>query len=153
MNFRLRLSLFALALGCATGTAQAASSASSEVSGSVSNSVGSISNSVGKSSDSSSKGKDVAAGDYRVIEVAAADAQGRMQLRLQATTDASVEGELYLNLPTAAVARGGLAPGVTVTAKVRAYGLEFTAAAAKQPFFLALHDDWYRELDSKAVVL
>ena len=153
MNHRTRLCVVALLLAPATWSAHAASSASSEVSGSVSTSVGASSNSVGKSSDSSSKGKDVAAGDYRVIEVAAADATGRMKVRLQATTDASVEGELYLTLPPAAVARGELAPGAVVTAKVRPYGLEFIAAAAQQPFFLALHDDWYRELDSRAVVL
>jgi hypothetical protein len=153
MYSRLRLIAAACLLAGTALNARAASSAASEVSGSVSTSVGALSNSVGRSSDSSSRGRDVAAGDYRVIEMAAADARGLVRVRLQATSDSSVEGALFLTLPIAAVARGELAPGATVTARARPYGLEFTAAATRQAFFLALSDDWYRELDSRAVVL
>jgi hypothetical protein len=153
MNTRLRLIAAACLLGGAALTARAASSAASEVSGSVSTSVGALSNSVGRSSDSSSRGRDVAAGDYRVIELAAADARGLVRVRLQSNTDASIEGTLFLTLPPAAITRGELAPGAVVTARPRPYGLEFSAAATQQAFFLALSDDWYRELDSRAVVL
>jgi len=158
MNTRPQLALAtalaaALILSTAAGAVQAASSAASEVSGSVSTSVGALSNSVGKSSDSSTKGTKVAAGDYRVTEVAQADAAGRVRVKLQSTQDTSAEGELILTLPQNAAERGQLAPGVVVTAKTRAYGLEFVAAAAQQTFFLALHDDWFRELDSRPVVL
>ena len=137
--------------------ALAASSASSEASGSSSTSVGSLSNSVGKSSDSSSgKDKAVAEGDYRVIEVAAAaDQPGKLRVQLQATADDSVNGALFLTLPQAAVARGQLSRGAVVSARQRAYGVEFAAGvgSAREPFFLVMRDDWFRELDSKPVVL
>jgi hypothetical protein len=151
------LPVLSLALSLAAGAlpAVAASSASSEVSGSLSTSVGSLSNSIGKSSDSSSgKDKDVAEGDYRVVEVAAAaDQPGKLRVTLQATADASASGELLLTLPPGAVARGQLASGAVITAKRRAYGLEFAAGAAREPFFLVMRDDWFRELDSKPVTL
>lgn len=150
----LALLMFSL-LASATLPAVAASSASSQASGSSSTSVGSLSNSVGKSSDSSSgKDKEVAEGDYRVIEVAdAADQPGKMRVTLQATADNSVGGELLLTLPQGAVARGQLASGAVITAKRRAYGVEFAAGGAREPFFLVMRDDWFRELDSKPVVL
>lgn len=143
----------ALILSTAAGLSQAASSAASEISGSVSASVGAISGSVGRSSESSSRGTNVAAGDYRVVIVAQADAAGRVRVKLQSTQDSGTEGELYLTLPQVAAERGQLTPGAVITAKTRDYGLEFVAAAAQQTFFLALHDDWFRELDSRPVVL
>jgi hypothetical protein len=33
------------------------------------------------------------------------------------------------------------------------YGYEFAHADTKQPFFLALQDDWYRELRSQKVAI
>ncbi len=153
----LPVASLALLMASAALPALAASSASSESSGSSSTSVGSLSNSVGKSSDSSSgKDKDVAEGDYRVIEVAAAaDQPGKLRVKLQAAADDSLNGELYLTLPTVAVARGQLASGAVISAKQRAYGIEFAAGVgtARAPFFLVMRDDWFRELDSKPVVL
>ena len=145
----------ALLMAGATLPAGAASSASSESVGSSSTSVGSLSNSIGRSSDSSSnKDKNVADGDYRVIEVAAAvDQPGKLRVKLQAATDDSINGELFLTLPPTAVARGQLASGALVSARQRAYGIEFAAGAQRQPFFLVMRDDWFRELDSKPVVL
>lgn len=151
----LPVASLALLMASATLPALAASSASSEASGSASTSVGSLSNSVGKSSDSSSgKDKAVAEGEYRVIEVAAlADQPGMLRVQLQAAADDSVSGELFLTLPQDAVARGQLVSGAVVTAKHRAYGVEFVASATRLPFFLVMRDDWFRELDSKPVVL
>jgi hypothetical protein len=155
----LPVASLAVLMAAAALPAVAASSASSESVGSSSTSVGSLSNSVGKSSDSSSgKDKDVAEGDYRVIEVAAAaDQPGKLRVKLQAAADDSPDGELYLTLPPTAVARGQLASGAVVSAKQRAYGVEFAAgagaSATREPFFLVLRDDWFRELDSKPVVL
>lgn len=151
----LPVASLAFLMASATLSAVAASSASSEASGSSSTSVGSLSNSVGKSSDSSSgKDKEVAEGDYRVIEVAAvADKPGQMRVKLQAAADDSLSGELLLTLPQLAVVRGQLASGAVITAKRRAYGVEFAAGATREPFFLVMRDDWFRELDSKPVVL
>jgi hypothetical protein len=151
----LPVASLALLMASTALPAVAASSASSEVSGSVSTSVGSLSNSVGKSSESSTgKDKGVADGDYRVIEVAAlADQPGKLRVTLQAAADDTVNGELLLTLPQAAAARGQLASGVVVTARQRAYGVEFAAGAAREPFFLVMRDDWFRELDSRPVTL
>jgi hypothetical protein len=150
-----------LAGGCAVG-AHAASSASSEVSGSVSTSVGSLSDSVRKSSDSSSKGKDVAAGDYRLIEVAAADDRpGLLRLKLQALAGsegaqgAQGAGDFDLLLPQEAVQRAQLVAGAQISARQRPYGVEFSAGAGAdhKAFFLVMQDDWYRELNSRPVTL
>jgi hypothetical protein len=153
----LPVASLALLMASAALPALAASSASSESVGSSSTSVGSLSNSVGKSSDSSSgKDKDVAEGDYRVIEVAAAaDQPGKLRVKLQAAADDSLQGELYLTLPPTAVARGQLASGAVISARQRAYGIEFAAGVGvkREPFFLVMRDDWFRELDSKPVVL
>ena len=134
--------------------AHAASSAASSASESVSTSIGSISDSFKKSSDSSSKKNDVADGDYRVIEVAElADRPGTVRMKLQAVADATADGEFYLQVPRQTVDQAGLAAGAVITARHRVYGIEFAKAEGRQAFFLALTDDWYRELQSKAVVL
>ncbi len=142
-------------LATAALPALASSSVSSEGLSASSTSVGSLSTSIGKSSDSSSgKDKAVAEGDYRVIAVAAlADQPGKLRVQLQAAADDSASGELFLTLPQGAVARGQLAQGAIVSARHRAYGIEFAAGARHEPFFLVLRDDWFRELDSKPVVL
>ena len=154
MNHTPRLSALCAALlfGGAALPALAESSASSAVSDSVSTSLGSLSNSVGKSSDSS-RGKNVVQGDYRVIEMAAADGRGVVRVKLQALADAGVAGELELTLPREAAERGHLGTGAIVTASTRPYGVEFAAGAPREAFFLALHDEWYRELNSKPVLL
>jgi hypothetical protein len=77
----------------------------------------------------------------------------RLRLKLQAVADASPTGEFYLYLPRAAVAQGGLQTGHVVTAKPRPYGLEFSVATTQQPFFLVLHDDWFRDLQTQVVSL
>jgi hypothetical protein len=131
--------------------AVAASSASSASSEGSSASVGSLSTSVEKSSASSTKGDKVAAGDYRIVEMAAADSQpGKMRLTLKALDGSD---EFFLYVPQEAAQQGRLAAGGLVTAKARDYGVEFSAGAAKEAFFLALHDTWHQELRTLPVTL
>ena len=132
----------------------AASSAASSASDSSATSVGSISGSVEKSSASSSKTTGVAQGDYKIIELAAAPQRpGALRIKLQAVAEPGADGELFLTLPQQAFEQGALALGATVTARPRPYGTEFASGVTGQAFFLVLTDDWYRELQSHAVLL
>jgi hypothetical protein len=143
----------AVLLCAASLPALAESSASSAASGSVSTSVGSLSTSLQKSSDGSSKGTDVADGDYRIIELAAAaDRPGTLRLTLQAQAGGSDE-PFFLYLPEQTVERSQLAQGGTVTARQRAYGVEFSRGDRQEAFFLVMADDWYRELQTNVVRL
>jgi len=152
-RFNPSLAAFALLCGAGALPALAESSASSAASNSASTSVGSSSTSVEKSSDSS-KGNNVAEGDYRIIEMAAAaDRPGAVRLKLQALAERGAAGEFFLVLPQQAVDQGRLAAGQTVTARQRAYGLEFARSETQQAFFLVLADDWYRELQTNPVRL
>ncbi len=143
----------AAALLLASGPALAASSASSAVSDSIATSVGSSSTSIQKSSDSSSSKDDkVAEGDYKIVEVAAAPARpGTVRLKLQPV--AGKAGEFFLFMPQEAFEQSHLAPGHVVTAKPRAYGLQFTYADSQKAFFLVLDDEQHRELQTKVVSL
>jgi hypothetical protein len=152
------LAPLALLIASAALPVLAASSASSASSDSVSTSVGSVSTSFEKSSDSSSKGKDVAAGDYKVIEMAAApNRPGMARMKLQAVAKTGAEGEFFLYLPQEAADQSRLQPGSVITANARPYGLEFahasTATTTRKPFFLVLADEWFRELQTKVVSL
>jgi hypothetical protein len=152
--FKKCLIWMAVSLWAAAMPAFAASSAASSASESLTTSVGSSSNSIQKSSNSSSKNKDVAAGEYRIVEVAAlAERPGVLRMKLQALADTGVDGELFLVLPQVAVDQAGLVAGQTVAAISRSYGTEFAGGAARQAFYLVLNDDWYRELQIKAVAL
>lgn len=171
-----RLGLLHLAVGLAglglglSLPAQAGSSAASSASDSVGASVGSLSTSIQQSSQSSTGDKQVAAGDYRIIEVsehqAAASEPGArtamLKLRLQAAqetrpattaAEASAAAEFFLILPAAAYAQSQLGPGQLLTARQHGYGLEFANSATRQPFFLVLEDAWLRELPSRPVTL
>jgi len=154
-----RLSALALLLGAIALPAAAGSSASSASSDSVSTSVGSSSTSLETSSDGSSGGeKKVADGDYRIIEVADAPARaGTVRLKLHAVADeaasAAKKNEFFLYMPQEAYDQSRLGQGSLVTAKARAYGLEFAGGTAKKPFFLVVADEWFRELQTKVVRL
>ncbi|CAD5372490.1 conserved exported hypothetical protein [Rubrivivax sp. A210] len=144
-----RLVAVALLLAAATLPASAGSSASSASSEGASASVGSSSTSVEKSSNSSSKDDKVAAGDYRIVEMADASARpGQVRLHLQAAAGGD---EFYLYVPRETVAQGGLAAGQRVTARTRDYGTEFARTDSKQAFFLVLEDAWHRELQTRAL--
>lgn len=127
----------------------AASSTASSASEGASSAASSGSKSLETSSGSSSKGDKVAAGDYKIIDVAAAaDRPGMVRVHLQAAAD-----DFYLVLPEQAFEKSQLTAGQLVTARQHAYGLEFANQQTQQAFFLVLSDEWYRELDSRAVVL
>ncbi len=155
MQVTTRLTALALLLGAAALPALAGSSASSASSESVSTSVGSSSTSIQTSSDGSSGGeKKVADGDYRIIEVADAPARaGTVRLKLHAVAAEGKDGEFFLYMPQEAYDQSRLGQGSVVTAKARAYGLEFADGTAKRPFFLVLADEWFRELQTKIVRL
>ncbi len=148
----------ALCLGAAPALADSTSSASSASS----TSLGSSSASIGKSSDSSnSSSRDkVAQGQYTVTEIAElADQPGMLRVRLQpqiADEAGALASAFDLVLPRQAADQVQLAVGLTVAAEHRPYGLAFAAVAEAgktSPFFLVLDDDWYRELQSRPVVI
>ncbi len=135
----------------------AASSATSLLYQSIGTSVGSLSDSVSRSSNSSTQGGNVAAGQYRLLEVAlASDHPGFVRLKIQAVATASGKndsGELVLSLPQAAFNKSELMAGDIIAARERAYGVEFANGKTQVAFFLVLNDDTYRELATFPVVL
>lgn len=154
-KFIAPLGILAAMLGMSAAHADSTSSASSASS----TSIGSSSTSLEKSSNSSSKGKDaVAQGQYTVVDmVAVADKPNVLRLRLT-PADAANNGtnDFVLLLPREAAERAQLAAGQVISAEHRAYGLAFAASDAAgntTPFFLVLDDAWYRELESRPVVL
>ena len=151
------LAAFSLLIAAVAMPCQAASSAASSVSDSVGTSVGSVSGSLKTSSGSSTKGDGVAAGDYKIIDVAAApERPGMVRLHLQAQVQADAgvaQDDFFLYLPQRALDQSQLALGQQVTAKPRAYGVEFSNSQTQQAFYLVLADEWFRELDSKPVLL
>jgi len=148
------LAAAAVLIGAAATPALAGSSASSASSDSVSASIGTLSGSIKNSSESSSKTGGTAAGDYRIVDVAVLVEQpGLIRLQLQAVAGSGAEGEFTLTLPQEVFARTGLGVGGIVAAADRPYGVEFAQGQPRQPFFLVLADDWYRELQTRAVTL
>jgi hypothetical protein len=127
-----------------------AESFASSASSAGSASVGSLSDSIKTSSGSSTK--NVAEGDYRIIEVAAAERPDTLRLRLQpvarAGDDAAV---IYLDVPRPAMGDRGATPGDFVGVRQRPYGYEFAWADTRVAFFLALAADWQRELEPRPV--
>ena len=148
--FSRALCLAALAGACALPAH--ADSASSVASSASSASSASISDSIGASSDSSSGDRRVAAGDYRVIQVAQAPAKPDTT-RLTLRAAAGPAREFYLDVPNRALAARAVRTGELVRVNERVYGYEFAHADDRRPFFLALQDDWYRELGSKKVAI
>lgn len=150
---RFRIASLALALGATAVPALASSTAASAASQGMSASVGSLSTSFEKSSDASSKGDKTAAGDYKVTEVAAvAERPGTVRMTLQPVAGPEAD-TVYLYVPEQVAAAGTVATGEVVSAKPRPYGIEFARADTGRAFFLVLHDDWHRELQSNAVTL
>jgi hypothetical protein len=150
------LSALALAVGLVTLPALAASSAASSASDSLTTSVGSVSNSFTGASGSS-KAAVAAAGDYQLIQVAAApNRPGVLQLTLRPVAAKEGQGaaeDLLLSLPQKAFDHSGLTQGQVVVARAHAYGLEFANAQTRTAFFLVLSDAAYRELASHPVAL
>ncbi|MEO8151798.1 MAG: hypothetical protein ABI605_01925 [Rhizobacter sp.] len=152
-TLHIRLATLALAVG-AVIPAWASSTAASSASEGGSASVGSVSDSFEKSSDSSSTKNKTAAGDYKVIDVAAvAERPGTLRMKLQPVADSNEDNAFFLYLPEKALAQSPIAAGQIVSARDRPYGVEFAKADTGKAFFLVLQDDWYRELQSNAVTL
>ena len=155
-----RHSLPLAAIGLAAliaATPSAADSLASSASSAGSASLGSVSDSFKGSSNSSTGNKPVAAGDYRVIEVAElAEREGMLRLKLAHTEQPGDAGELWLTLPQRALAARPLAAGTIVNVQLRPYGYEFARASEanqREAFFLVLADDWQRELAPRALAL
>jgi hypothetical protein len=139
------LSLASASVCWADSLASSASSAGSA-------SLGSISDSSKGSSKSSDGGKKVAAGDYRVLEVAAlANKPGMLQLRLQATAQSGEDGALWLTLPRQALIARDVMAGDLLNASPRPYGIAFAHADTRTAFFLLLADDWRGGIDPQLV--
>jgi hypothetical protein len=136
------------------GPSMAEGSASSASSAGSSASLGSVSTSLGASSNSSQNKATAANGDYRIVDIAAApDRPGSVRLTLQGAADAGADSEFYLYLPQTVADQARLVEGGTVSARQRPYGIEFATGQERQAFFLVLADDWYRELQARAVQL
>lgn len=145
-----------IALFClAASTPCLATSLGSSASDAGSASLGSVSDSLtGSSNSSSGETKPVAAGDYRVVDVAAvAERPGMLRVRLQATAQPGAGNEFWLVLPEQALAQRMLVAGDIVIASTRPYGVEFAradGANGREAFYLVLADDWHKELDPRA---
>jgi hypothetical protein len=127
--------------------ASSASSAGSASSGSISDSIG------GSSNSSSGDNKRAETGPYRVIDVAQAPAKaGVTRITLRAVAgDAATQ--FWVDVPDRALADRRVAKDEVVQVNERVYGYEFAYGDTKKPFFLALEDDWYRELASRKVTI
>jgi hypothetical protein len=143
----------ALAAAACTLPAQADSFASS-ASSAGSASSGSISDSIGGSSNSSSgDNRRAETGPYRVMDVAQAPAKvGITRITLRAVAgDAATQ--FWVDVPDRALADRRVARNEVVQVNERVYGYEFAYGDTKKPFFLALQDDWYRDLASRKVTI
>jgi hypothetical protein len=88
-----------------------------------------------------------------VIDVAQAPARaGTTRVTLRAAAgDAATE--FWVDVPDRALADRRVGKGDIVQVSERVYGYEFAYGDTQQPFFLALQDDWYRELASRKVTI
>ena len=145
-----------LSLCVAATPALRAESFASSASSAGSASSASLSDSVQGSSQSSTGNDRVAEGDYRVIEIAdVADRPQHQRLRLEALRREGDAAPAWftLDLPRGTVEAQALVTGHLVAARHRPYGLEFAHAHTRQAFFLALADDWQRELAPRPIGL
>lgn len=141
----------ALVLVAAMLPARATVATSSAVSDSVEVSSRAITHSLKRSSDSSS-GRPLAAGDYRVTQVAQV-APEVQEVTLQAVPGTGARGEIVLHMPDRALLQGDVTVGRVVSARERPYGYELARTDTRVAFFLLLDDPWYRELQSVIVRL
>jgi hypothetical protein len=154
MTFTTLTRALALALAAAACTLPAhADSVASSASSAGSASSGSISDSIGGSSNSSHNDRRVAAGQYHVIDVAQAPAKaGTTRVTLRAVAGGPAT-EFWVDVPDRALADRRVDKGAVVQVNERVYGYEFAYGDTNKPFFLALQDEWYRELSSRKVTI
>jgi hypothetical protein len=140
-----------IVLALAPNAALAESFASTAASA-TSSAAGSLSNSLQGSSNSSSKTTAAAAGEYRIEAVTVdTDRPGMVRLALQPLAPNDERQAFVLVLPQRTVAQEGLAPGDTVSARTRPYGIEFARSQTRQAFFLVVADAWLQDLDARPV--
>jgi type IV secretory pathway TrbL component len=154
MTFTTLTRALALALAAAAFSLPAhADSLTSSASSAGSASSNSISDSIGGSSKSSNGDRRVAAGQYRVIDVAQAPAKaGTTRVTLRAVAGGPAT-EFWVDVPDRALAERRVDKGAVVQVNERVYGYEFAYGDTNKPFFLALQDEWYRELSSRKVTI
>lgn len=112
------------------------------------------SDSVGTSSDSSTRAVAQLDGPYRIVDVAPVpERPGTVRVTLRAVAAGGQDETALLYLPQQTFERAGLAPGGTITAQQRPYGVEFAHADTRRAFFLLLNDGVQRELRSNPVSL
>lgn len=144
--------VIALVLGLLGSLASSADSFTSSASSAGSASVGSLSDSA--SSPSGSSGTNLAEGDYRIVDVAAAERPDTVRLKMErvarAGDDAAV---IFLEVPRPALGDRASPLGDVVGVRQRPYGYEFAWADTRAAFFLALAAEWRRELDPRPVKL
>ena len=126
-----------------------ADSFASSASSAGSASVGSLSDSIRTSSGSSTR--NVAEGDYRIIDVAAAERPDTLRLKMQQVGDDAAV--ISLDVPRPALGDRASPIGDIVGVRQRPYGYEFAWADTRVAFFLALAPDWQRELEPRPVPL
>ena len=127
-----------------------ADSFASSASSAGSASIGSLSDSIKNSSGSSSR--TVAEGDYRIIDVAAAQRPDTLRLKMEPVARAGdAAAVIYLDVPRPALGDRSAAPGEIVAVRQRPYGYEFAWADTRVAFFLVLAEGWQRELEPRAV--
>lgn len=140
----------ALLVGIVVSLPARADSFASSASSAGSASIGSLSDSITTSSGSSKH--TVAEGDYRIVDVAAAERPETLRLKMEpvahAVDDAAI---IYLDVPQAALGDRSAAPGEIVAVRQRPYGYEFAWADTRTAFFLVLAAEWQRELEPRAV--
>jgi hypothetical protein len=154
-HLKIRLATFALLTGVASLPSFAASSITSLASDSLSRSSGSISDSISGSSHASSPENRQMLGQLKVIDLIDVPNRPNMvALRLQPMVEtATAEDQYTLTLPREAVAAGHVAKDGIVTAMQRPYGIEYASGEPHSAFFLALADDWVRDLKMAPLAL
>lgn len=112
------------------------------------------SDSVGTSSDTSTRAVAQLEGPYRIVDVAPVpERAGIVRVTLRALAGSEQDETALLYVPQQTFERAGLAPGATITAQQRPYGVEFAHADTRRAFFLLLNDGVQRELRSNPVSL
>lgn len=137
------LPLIAAFTALAAAPVALAESGASSASSAGSAAVGSLSNSLQTSSNSSNQ-RTVAAGDYRITEIAQTNDAAQLAL-----VPVGQGAAFTLTLPQTVAAQQQLAVGGVITAQPRDWGVAF--AQGGEPFFLALADDWYGALEARPI--
>ena len=150
MNFLASRFACALLVAGVVSLPCGADSLASSASSAGSASIGSLSDSLKNSSGSSTH--KAAEGDYRIIDVAAAERPDTLRLKMEPLAHAGdAEAVIYLDVPRPALGDRSAAYGEIVAVRQRPYGYEFAWADTRVAFFLVLADEWRRELEPRAV--